>query len=341
MKTDIFYPKADLDLPKASRTHDNALDKQVTELAKRLCGPSLTITAHPSKGTFHFIYEIATANQEIFIKISKFDELKSSLLLEHYLYTQKLPACGISLDVLGIDLSCNELPFPWLALKRAPGICLKQMDLGDKSLSAIIYNLGRLVSKCHAIKAKTGCGLVSKQSLNDPDPKLKGSQESWKDYIYLNFEKHIKYSSDCLGIDPDDGKNILDLFDHHWAKLEDGKYDNLLHGDLGSHNLFYCPGDNPSITCLIDWEDALIGDPVFDIASFASFHRMHEFLDCFLAGYGNEHPTPQFYFKIWMYYLRIVTAKCVLRHKLGYDKLGFSVSKPKIKLALKKIEEIL
>ena len=93
---------------------------------------------------------------------------------------------------------------------------------------------------------------------------------------------------------------------------------------------------------IIDWEDTLIGDPFFDMAMFASFYRMHEFLVTFCEGYQEERNIQEelFFLNFWMYYLRIVIAKGVLRYKLGYDGQGMSLATPKIKMAIQELKKI-
>src|SRR5262249_32278643 len=113
-------------------------------------------------------------------------------------------------------------------------------------------------------------------------------------------------------VTPEEAQRILKTFDR-CTRLLHVEEPALLHGDLGSHNVFT---DGASITALIDWEDCLSGDPVFDIAFWATFHpeRRHQ---AFLDGYRSESPLPgDFAVRFWLYFLRIALGKTVLRHRL-------------------------
>jgi Ser/Thr protein kinase RdoA (MazF antagonist) len=89
----------------------------------------------------------------------------------------------------------------------------------------------------------------------------------------------------------------------------------LLHGDLGSHNVLT---DGDRLLGLIDWEDALSGDPVYDLAFWATFH-LPERHAAFLAGYRELRPLPDdFPVRFWLYFVRILLAKAVHRRRFGY-----------------------
>ena len=91
----------------------------------------------------------------------------------------------------------------------------------------------------------------------------------------------------------------------------------LLHGDLGNHNIFV---QNNAVTALIDWEDALIGDPAFDVAMWLTFHppRRHA---AFLQGYGLAAQEDGFRLRCALSFLRIALSKTVHRHRFAYPDL--------------------
>jgi Ser/Thr protein kinase RdoA (MazF antagonist) len=93
---------------------------------------------------------------------------------------------------------------------------------------------------------------------------------------------------------------------------------------------------------LIDWEDCLAGDPVFDIAFWATFHpeRRH---DVFLEGYRGVRDLPDdFELRFWLYFLRTALSKTVLRHRFGLqDKPGRPPASLRIHRGLEKVESLL
>ena len=107
---------------------------------------------------------------------------------------------------------------------------------------------------------------------------------------------------------------ILAAFERHsqCLQLSGGV---LLHGDLGSHNVLT---DGDRLLGLIDWEDALAGDPVYDVAFWATFHPPARYA-AFLAGYREVGSLPDdFPIRFWLYFVRIAVAKAVHRRRFGY-----------------------
>ena len=76
--------------------------------------------------------------------------------------------------------------------------------------------------------------------------------------------------------------------------------------------------DGDRVLGLIDWEDAVAGDPVYDVAFWATFHPPARHAS-FLSGYSDVRPLPDdFPIRFWLYFLRIAVAKAVHRRRFGY-----------------------
>lgn len=148
--------------------------------------------------------------------------------------------------------------------------------------------------------------------------------------IFKNLDTHLNYLSEFKIISESHRKIIERVFRNNAEIITGISESRLLHGDLGFHNIFYNKGN---IT-LIDWEDSIIGDPVYDISMFCSFQDNYKYLNFLKAPYKNE---KNFELKFWLYYLRICIAKSVIRIRLGYDKLGNLNLNLKIAFALNNI----
>jgi aminoglycoside phosphotransferase (APT) family kinase protein len=90
---------------------------------------------------------------------------------------------------------------------------------------------------------------------------------------------------------------------------------NLLHGDPGTHNICVSV-TSESVVSLLDWEDALIGDPLFDLAAAASFQPARR-LPQLLFGYGLDQPGVHEQRLFALYSLRIALSKSVHRLRFG------------------------
>jgi Ser/Thr protein kinase RdoA (MazF antagonist) len=176
--------------------------------------------------------------------------------------------------------------------------------------------------------------------VNGPDLQvtLQGSLGTWPEYIVLRLPEHLDVCSRIGAANHQETRRIEATFESAMNLLASFT-PALLHGDLGSHNIF---SDGTNITALIDWEDSLSGDPVFEIAFWATFHpeRRHA---AFLDGYRSVCPLPDdFDLRFWLYFLRIALAKTVLRHRLGIpDRPGRSPAAARIQRGLHRVESLL
>ena len=90
----------------------------------------------------------------------------------------------------------------------------------------------------------------------------------------------------------------------------------LCHGDLGRPNVLTRAGE---VAALLDWEDALVGDPLFDLAGWGTFVGHDERRAVLLAGYAERAPLPaDADLRYRLYYLRIMLAKTVHRRRVGW-----------------------
>ena len=178
----------------------------------------------------------------------------------------------------------------------------------------LLVELGQLVAQIHGVQTD-GFGLLDvRRIINKQHTQGKGLLETWGEYIVLNLEEHIKVCLDIGAINREECRRITLLFDRASRILENDK-SCLLHGDLGGHNVF---SDGERITAIIDWEDCLCGDPVFDIAYWGTFYRDY-LLDPFLKGYRMIRDLPEdFEVRYWLYYLRIALSKTVHRYRFRY-----------------------
>ncbi len=124
----------------------------------------------------------------------------------------------------------------------------------SKYVPSMIENLRKL----HTIKS-TFPGL-----LNEPN-----SQKTWKEImldIFVSDEFDWQEISQREGIDGDLMKTSVDRIIKRINNTEFivEKY-SLLHTDFSQRNLFVNP-ENHEIAGIIDWEDAMYGDPIYDFA---------------------------------------------------------------------------
>jgi aminoglycoside phosphotransferase (APT) family kinase protein len=334
-----FYPKADTPLEDEALRSGLALEIPVSWIAE-VCRsafeePPASVCALARQGTFHRLYLAVLADgRRVIVKVNALSErfCDYALAIEAWadglLSAHGLPGPRVE----RVDISRAEFPFDYAILAEARGQALADFDYDEPRLQRVLPAVGRLLARVHRIPV-AGFGLVH----FEPRGTCRGVFDHWHDYVRVNLEAHLATCVQIEAITRAERARIEAMFDQLGGLLE-AVEPALLHGDLGSHNIFTC---DDTVTALIDWEDCLAGDPVFDLAFWATFHpdARHGPL---LEGYFSEQPGPSdFEARFWLYYLRISLAKTVLRHRFGYtDRPGRAPASLRIQKAFNRLESM-
>ena len=335
----VFYPKADLPLPREVFLE---LTKQVPVLSEPviadLCRCSLRqevreVTPLSEPGTFHQLWRVRLASGRcvVFRANALPERWRDYPLLMDEAVAQKLQEHNIpALSVLHVDLSRKNCDTDYAILDEAIGVPLSHWDSDEARMQPLLRELGKFLAQVHQIRIG-GYGLMNTL------PHLAGAHDSWVDYVHLNLSRHIQH---CVGLgvmNENVARRIAGVFEDGTKHLISTPH-ALLHGDPGSHNVFV---DDGEVTCLIDWEDALVGDPVYEIAFWATFHpeRRHA---AFLEGYRTVADLPDdFELRFWLYFLRVSLAKTVVRDRLGLkDKPGREPAARRVLKGLERLEAL-
>jgi aminoglycoside phosphotransferase (APT) family kinase protein len=135
-----------------------------------------------------------------------------------------------------------------------------------------IEEAGRYLHAIHDV-ARTGFGW--------PDgSEIRGSYGTWGDHVAAELEWSIEVIRDLVDIDV-----VLRAFERRREDIDAIAVGRFLHGDLSAWNILVDPSIGV-ITSVIDWADAMVGDPVWDIAVFTSW--MPDVTDALLVGYAPE-----------------------------------------------------
>lgn len=326
----IFYPKTDLPehvhiYPALNAARDQDLLHNL-DIVRDICSriwqtPPIQILPIATAGTFHLLYKIEFSQACYVIRLNRRPEHHRAweFLLDGWIYP-KLASLNLPCpSTIAIDCARMHSPTDYQIMTYVPGMMLNVFqDAQTQHMSpTLLQAIGRYVAQVHTISL-AGFGPFSVASLNQPSPS--GIHASWHDYIFLRLDQHIDLCLAIKAITTIEAVTIKTLFHDHSKIFECGS-PVLLHGDLGNHN--FLSADGLSITALIDWEDCMSGDPVFDIAYWGTFFRDHMRHD-FLAGYASIAKLPDdFELRYWLYFLRIALSKTVHRFRFGYsDALG-------------------
>jgi aminoglycoside phosphotransferase (APT) family kinase protein len=156
--------------------------------------------------------------------------------------------------------------------------------------------------------------------------------KSWEEFFKINLSAHIKKCREIGVFNKKTYFLIEKLFLDNMKYFENSD-SRLLHNDPGGRNIFI---DGKNIRGIIDWEDAIIGDPLWEIAFIHSFlfGKEHSFKR-FCRGYSLNLKILQTR-KYWLYYLRICLIKAISRFS---QRQNLSIDKKRIVYALNHLNE--
>lgn len=313
----IFYMKTDVGLP------DNRLRGLRTEAAAALQTRIPTVAQLVEKlgfggavvplavGSFHVVHKIArTGAPPLVIRstIDKLFEVDRSLDLERRAAVW-LNSDGYLVPATLVSGMRNDgAPFDFVLQEMANGTPLVDADLdNDPRLLAAV---GASLRRIHAVPA-SGAGLLD---LDDDYTIPTGVMPRWPDYIGLRLDEHVLRCVEAGFIDAHLETRIRSLFEIMLPTL-DNRPIRLLHGDPGTHNICVNPTTG-IITAWLDWEDALAGDPLFDVALLSTFQPPRR-MSAVMKGYGLGPQCVDEERLIAFYFLRIALSKTVHRIRFG------------------------
>ncbi len=341
----VFLMKADI--PVSDRILRTIQQKRVFETASNLPNAErisrsffgrddITVTIMQEHGSFHLIYLV------------KFDQRQYALrahmpLLPYKAYhffierwiSKLLASCDIFVPrVHHIDISRSqwELDYEISDFVLASG--LRSLADSQSLHKDVTIDLGRTLAKIHAKHGRKFGPIDVSSILIDELPV--GLWNDWKEFVLLNLEKHLSICEDICVIDKCDRKRISYLF-ARFSGLLDNVSSSILHGDLNDNNIFY---DQKKIFAIIDWEDCLLGDPIYDIASWGTFFGNPKRLDLLIHGYKSIADIPNdFWQRYWLYFLRISLAKTVHRYRFGAKTPESNFGESRIHESLENLEK--
>ena len=338
----MFLVKADLDAPplplpemRDASDADFGIDADVLASAAtsfELAG----LKRADRQGTFHRLYTEAgapLADAHTLVRIAAFEGEPWTELMElECLLARRLRQHGIPVPTCAFQALEGDGDVRGAqSVERVEGESLDLRDADDAAMLRGLRAAAAALARVHAIRG-AGAGPLSLVQLRAGE--IAGLHTSWRRFMRLRLEDHLR---ECVAMGAMSAAEAVRA-DQAFAGslLADAVSASLLHGDPGGHN-FIMRGD--TVAGMIDWEDAMVGDPLFELASMCTFHpeRRHAAI---LEGHGTTlAPGSATLGRFWLYFLRVALAKTVHRHRFGYtDTAGRKPAASRIQLALRNLE---
>ncbi|MBK1439080.1 aminoglycoside phosphotransferase family protein [Parapedobacter sp. ISTM3] len=226
------------------------------------------------------------------------------------------------------DVSRTVVPFAIQVMDCVDSSDLNVVDKrGELDLLAVAGTIGRYVALWQSIQP-------GKYGLFNPDVlhsvgRLEGYHDAYEQYFFLNWDVHLEYlraSGFISAYKVAELKELVNGF-RPLLQLDTGC---LVHKDLALWNIL---GNDNQITAVIDWDDAVSGDPTDDLSLLGCFHSGDVVLSA-IAGYQRVKALPpDFEQRFWLHLLRNIIFKSVIRVKGNYFEKSdkFFLNNPKHK----------
>lgn len=315
----IFFSKTDIPLLYGKKI-DEIPQKAAISSIKSICNTIFhslpTLVQQFSQSTLHDVYKIIVDDQEYVIRLSRLNDLYIDYFLkvEQGIITHLREFNIPTAEIILTDLSRKIVPYDYQISRYVEGESLYMLSQ-QKSLSSQYYfQLGQIIARLHSIQTK-GYGAFTISSFQKKP--LKGLYNHWRDYVICNIEKHIDYCKTNNIVDSNTQQKLQEIFLSR-KYIADPTSPSLLHGDIANHNVLFHKG---KIAALIDWEDAISGDPIYDISFYGTgIYKQIKLFNSFLEGYRKINRlklNKDYKSRYWFYFVRIAIFKAVIRHMHG------------------------
>ncbi len=259
-----------------------------------------------SGGTFHSCFRFDTVDGTFVLRVPSNEQLAPSLLCEEWAANAAREVGFPALVPTLTDTSHYLVPFSFQILSYL-----------NLNWPAGFIRLNRL-ERLHQISL-SGFGPLN------PSDVLKGRRpsgihDSWASYLTCCLDSHLDQCVKTGAMTEAEAARAEDVLTNLQATFDPV----LLHNDLSPSNII-----NGSV---IDWENAIAGDPIWELAGLAAF-RADQPVEPLLEHYHFRPPDLERRF--WVYYLRIALARTVHRARLKLpENPAYPKASARIQLAL-------
>lgn len=317
-RQNIYYWKCDR--PNAFVTlgkEDEQAAKELIPYIEALCidffgNAQFEITKAFGQGN-HRNFIAYNSGEKYFIRIENSNDNDEYMVVESEIISQ---VNGLSIPVphiFKVDCSRKQYPFAYQIMET-----LKDPDVnsyykqGELETSSIMFQLGRYIAMWQDISFD-GFGLFDSNYVLS-DMKLRGLYPRYRDYYFQNLDTHLNFLKNHGFLSSRFVDEIFQAIINNSAYLDLGR-GCLVHKDIAFWNIIGTP---TNIFAIIDWDDAIAGDPTDDISLMACFHSWEE-LKPLIMGYEDFRELPAHFEKrFWLHFLRNMIFKSVIRVGAGY-----------------------
>jgi aminoglycoside phosphotransferase (APT) family kinase protein len=253
-------------------------EEQIRDLIKSITDQEVNGIAQINVGIDSTVFNISTNKGELILRTGGG---RSNYDVEHELLA-RVRSKGVKAPkpiASSIDLKMS--PFTYSLLEKFPGTSLNEAP--SDIWPQVLKEVGGDLAKLHDIKLD-GFGIIDPTTYRESG-QLKGRRSSWYEALVGGFsfrleetqkkivaERNENFVNSTLPVDIQQKLlQIMNRVDEVWQRVSDSKSSldikgSLVHGDVHMDHIFV---DQGSLVGLIDFNAAMVGDPLFDSAYFS------------------------------------------------------------------------
>lgn len=288
----------------------------IPKVFKQALGLTATLWVRPdSYGTMHVIYKVSVKekNEQYLLRANSHITVPEIEMKLEELITKKVALLGVPVNhILHVDISRTHFPFDFQIQEVLAGADLEDHFGGNKdAYDRMSFALGQYVARFGALQFER-FGRFDEHQVKKGN--LVGTKKSFPDYIEVCLDDDLRFIADSGIISVKTASSIRHCFEEYWPVMNISR-GTLVHHDLADHNFMHV-GDR--ITGIFDWENAVSGDPVLDLASCPTWTTHFPREEKLFEGYRSlRTPPDHFKEKIQIYRLRTMIWKMVFAVRAG------------------------
>jgi aminoglycoside phosphotransferase (APT) family kinase protein len=311
---DIYYAvahRSEQEIKSFASRYDDFDENLIPRIFEQALGKK--VVAHrrsTSWGSSHVIYFVTLDGykEELVLRANTGINPEPEGVMEvERLITKQVAGLGlVTNEIIYADISRQHFPFDFQIQKKLRGRDPEvSFDGTQKDYDRLSYQLGEYVAKYHSLEYP----LFGRFDLKAAQQgKLQGTKNNFFAYLETCLADDLQKLVDFAVIGAKDFDRLLAFFTKRRELINSAK-GVLNHHDLADHNLMY---DERGLVGVFDWEAAVIGDPVLDLASCPTWRTLYPREAELLAGYQSVRSLPDnFAEKKNVYFLRTMIWKMV------------------------------
>ncbi len=288
----------------------------IPKIFKQALGLTAVSWVRPdSYGTIHVIYKVTVkekSKQFLLRANSNIPVPEIEMKLEQVI-TERVAPLDVPVNhILHVDISRKAFPFDFQIQEVLAGADLEDHFSGSKDeYDRMSFALGQYVARFGVLQFE-GFGRFDEHQVKKGTPV--GTKKSFPDYIEVCLDDDLRFIADSDIITVKTATSLRKLFDQYRPMMDIPK-GSLVHHDLADHNFMHV---DDHITGIFDWENAVVGDPVLDLASCPTWTTHYPREEKLLEGYRSVRSLPDHFIeKMQIYRLRTMIWKMVFALRAG------------------------